>query len=110
MTHVVTQSCCGDGSCVFACPVNAIHPTPDEPDFAKADMLYIDPVSCVDCGACITPCPVGAIAPASNLTTAEFPFAEINPLFHEVPRISPPQAPVTPIVAADRNEALRVAI
>lgn len=110
MTHVVTQSCCGDGSCVFACPVNAIHPTPDEPDFATADMLYIDPVSCVDCGACVTACPVGAITPAGKLATAELAFVEVNALFHEVPRNYPPQAPVTPIVAADRREVLRVAI
>ena len=34
MPHVITQSCCNDGSCVFACPVNCIHPTPDEPGFA----------------------------------------------------------------------------
>ncbi|HKV18928.1 MAG TPA: hypothetical protein VJR50_07825, partial [Mycobacterium sp.] len=51
MPHVVTQSCCSDGSCVYACPVNCIHPSPDEPEFATAEMLYIDPVACVDCGA-----------------------------------------------------------
>ena len=31
MPHVVTQSCVGDGSCVYACPVNCIQPTPDDP-------------------------------------------------------------------------------
>ena len=44
MPHVITQSCCNDGSCVFACPVNCIHPSPDEPGFATSEMLYIDPV------------------------------------------------------------------
>ena len=63
MPHVITQSCCNDGSCVFACPVNCIHPSPDEPGFATSEMLYIDPVACVDCGACVSACPVGAIAP-----------------------------------------------
>ena len=53
MPHVITQSCCSDGSCVYACPVNCIHPSPDEPGFATAEMLYIDPVACVDCGACV---------------------------------------------------------
>lgn len=48
MPHVITQSCCNDASCVFACPVNCIHPTPDEPGFATSEMLYIDPVACVD--------------------------------------------------------------
>ena len=33
MPHVITHSCCSDASCVYACPVNCIHPTPDEPDF-----------------------------------------------------------------------------
>jgi ferredoxin/flavodoxin---NADP+ reductase len=69
MPHVITQSCCSDGSCVYACPVNCIHPSPDEPEFATAEMLYIDPVACVDCGACVSACPVGAIAPESRLTT-----------------------------------------
>ena len=62
MPHIITQSCCSDGSCVYACPVNCIHPSPDEPGFATAEMLYIDPVACVDCGACVSACPVGAIA------------------------------------------------
>lgn len=110
MTHVVTQSCCGDGTCVFACPVNAIHPTPDEPDFALAEMLYIDPVSCVDCGACVTACPVGAISAADALAEAQLPFVDLNALFHSGGRGYPPQAPVTPIVPATRPERLRVAI
>ena len=67
MPHVITQACCADASCVHACPVNCIHPTPDEPDFATAEMLYIDPVSCVDCGACVGACPVGAIVPHTEL-------------------------------------------
>jgi NAD-dependent dihydropyrimidine dehydrogenase PreA subunit len=58
MPHVITQACCSDGSCVYACPVNCIHPSPDEPDFAAAEMLYIDPDACVDCGACEDHCHV----------------------------------------------------
>lgn len=110
MTHVVTQACCGDGSCVFACPVNAIHPTPDEPDFGTAEMLYIDPVSCVDCGACITACPVGAISAQDKLAEAQLPFVDINALFHASPREHPVQAPVTPIVARTGLGEVRVAI
>ena len=82
MAHVVTQACCGDASCVFACPVNAIHPTPDEADFGLAEMLYIDPVSCVDCGACVGACPVGAIVPDTKLQETQLPFVEVNALFH----------------------------
>lgn len=121
MPHVVTQACCGDASCVFACPVNCIHPTPDEPDFGTAEMLYIDPASCVDCGACVGACPVGAISPGRALTPEQLPFVEINALFHaEGPsgefrpgevRERPVQAPVPAVVRADPDrEPLRVAI
>lgn len=110
MTHVVTQSCCGDASCVFACPVNAIHPTPDEPDFGTAEMVYIDPVSCVDCGACVTACPVGAISAQDKLSDAQLPFVAVNALFHAEPREYPVQAPVTPVMAKAGRDELRVAI
>lgn len=82
MPHVITQSCCNDGSCVFACPVNCIHPTPDEPGFATSEMLYIDPAACVDCGACVSACPVGAIAPDTRLDSKQLPFIEINASFY----------------------------
>lgn len=110
MPHVVTQACCGDASCVFACPVNAIHPTPDEADFGLAEMLYIDPVSCVDCGACVGACPVGAIVPAAKLQEAELPFVDINALFHEGDRDYPIQAPVPAVVRKDAVGDLQVAI
>lgn len=111
MPHVVTQACCADASCVFACPVNAIHPTPDEPDFGLAEMLYIDPVSCVDCGACVGACPVGAIVPDTKVSAAQLPFVDVNALFHAEPRTYPPQAKVTPIVGkADTKREVRVAV
>lgn len=111
MAHVVTQACCGDASCVFACPVNAIHPTPDEADFALAEMLYIDPVSCVDCGACVGACPVGAIVPDAKLQAAQLPFVQINALFHGGDRDYPVQAPVAPVLTTDPARGdLRVAI
>ncbi|MDX6739177.1 FAD-dependent oxidoreductase [Actinocorallia sp. A-T 12471] len=83
MPHVVTRSCCNDANCVYACPVNCIHPTPDEPDFATAEMLYIDPAACVDCGACMTACPVGAIRPHLALTPDQAPFLQINADFYK---------------------------
>ncbi|MDP9822131.1 ferredoxin--NADP+ reductase [Nocardioides massiliensis] len=111
MPHVVTRSCCGDASCVYACPVNCIHPTPDEPDFGTAEMLYIDPASCVDCGACVSACPVGAIKPHTELTSSELAFIDINAAFHTPPAPRPVQAPVTPIRRADPARGpLRVAI
>lgn len=82
MPHVITQSCCNDGSCVFACPVNCIHPTPDEPGFATAEMLFIDPIACVDCGACVSACPVGAIAPDTRLDATQLPFIQLNAAYY----------------------------
>ncbi|QZT62080.1 FAD-dependent oxidoreductase [Mycolicibacterium austroafricanum] len=101
MPHVITQSCCSDGSCVYACPVNCIHPTPDEPGFATAEMLYIDPVACVDCGACVSACPVGAIAPDTRLDPEQLPFVELNAAFY--PKRDgklPPTSKLAPVLAA----------
>ncbi|WP_197378597.1 4Fe-4S binding protein [Mycolicibacterium mengxianglii] len=103
MPHVITQSCCSDGSCVYACPVNCIHPSPDEPGFATAEMLYIDPDACVDCGACVSACPVGAIAPDSRLTTEQLPFIPLNASFYPPRRPGekvPPTSKLAPVIPA----------
>ena len=89
----ITQSCCSDGSCVYACPVNCIHPSPDEPEFAYAEMLYIDPVACVDCGACVDACPVGAIVPAGKLRPEQLLFVDVNARYSGYPERRPAQAP-----------------
>src|ERR1700742_3895898 len=117
MPHVITQSCCSDGSCVYACPVNCIHPSPDEPGFASAEMLYIDPVACVDCGACVSACPVGAIAPDNRLDVKQLPFVGINAAFYP-PRPEgmklPPTSKLAPVIPAAevhaRSKPLTVAI
>lgn len=101
MPHVITQSCCSDGSCVYACPVNCIHPSPDEPGFATAEMLYIDPVACVDCGACVSACPVGAIAPDTRLEPEQLPFIELNASFYPKPEGKlPPTSKLAPVLEA----------
>jgi ferredoxin--NADP+ reductase len=110
MPHVITQSCCNDGSCVFACPVNCIHPTPDEPGFSTSEMLYIDPVACVDCGACVNACPVGAIAPDTRLEPKQLPFVEINASFYpERPADVklPPTSKLAPVIPAAEVRARR---
>jgi ferredoxin--NADP+ reductase len=78
MAFAITQTCCGDASCVAVCPVNCIHPTPEEPGFATAEMLYVDPRTCIDCGACADACPVDAIFPVDSLTEPLRPYAAIN--------------------------------
>ncbi|MEV0332646.1 FAD-dependent oxidoreductase [Nocardia sp. NPDC050717] len=111
MPYVVTQSCCSDASCVYACPVNCIHPTPDEPDFLSAEMLYVDPAACVDCGACATACPVDAITSSKKLTEEQKPFIEINADFYRIQRDRPTLArPVMPPAIDTQRSPLRVAI
>jgi hypothetical protein len=45
MAYVIAEPCIGvkDTACVDACPVDCIHPRKDEPGFADAELLYIDP-------------------------------------------------------------------
>ncbi|SEC99291.1 ferredoxin--NADP+ reductase [Amycolatopsis tolypomycina] len=78
MAFAITQTCCADASCVSVCPVNCIHPTPDEPDFGTTDLLYIDPATCIDCGACADACPVDAIFPAGELTGRLRAYEQLN--------------------------------
>ncbi len=108
MPHVITQSCCGDGSCVYACPVNCIHPTPDEAGFATAEMLYVDPVACVDCGACVSACPVGAIAPDTRLEPGQLPFVALNASCYPARPAGekvPPTSKLAPVIEAPRIRA-----
>jgi ferredoxin--NADP+ reductase len=101
MPHIITQSCCSDGSCVYACPVNCIHPSPDEPGFATAEMLYIDPAACVDCGACVSACPVGAISADTRLEPEQLPFVALNAAFYPEPEGKlPPTSKLAPVLEA----------
>ena len=67
MPHVITELCSKDALCVNVCPVDCIHPRPDEPDFDGAKMLYIDPDTCIDCGQCVDECPEKAIFPEADV-------------------------------------------
>jgi ferredoxin--NADP+ reductase len=83
MAFAITQTCCNDASCVAVCPVNCIHPTPDEPDFGTTDMLYVDPRTCIDCGACADACPVDAIFPVDVLTEPLAAYADLNAAYYD---------------------------
>ncbi|MDN5855066.1 MAG: ferredoxin family protein, partial [Actinomycetia bacterium] len=82
MSYAITQECCSDATCVSVCPVNCIHPTPDEPDFGKTEMLYVDPRSCIDCGACADACPVDAVMPIDTLTASLREYADVNAAYY----------------------------
>ena len=49
MAYVITEPCIGekDNSCVEVCPVDCIHPTPDEPDYEAHEQLYTGPVDAI---------------------------------------------------------------
>jgi len=78
MTYVITQPCCNDAVCAEVCPAGCIHPTPGEPGYADAEMLYIDPQNCINCDACVTVCPVDAIYPLDELPAKFARYQQIN--------------------------------
>lgn len=80
MVYVITQPCIGvkDTACVAVCPVDCIHPTKDEAEFAAVDMLHIDPDVCVGCGLCVDECPVHAIFEQEDVPPQWMSFIERN--------------------------------
>jgi len=85
MAHIIAQPCIGvkDTACVAVCPVDCIHPTKDEADFAAAEMLYIDNDTCIDCGLCVDECPVKAIFPQEDLPAEWNSFVEKNAEYYK---------------------------
>lgn len=80
MAYVITEACAGskDTACWEACPVDAIHPGPNEASFDKHLQLYIDPTECIDCSACEPVCPVDAIYPEEDVPEEERDFIAVN--------------------------------
>lgn len=110
MAYAVTQACCADASCVSVCPVNCIHPTPEERDFGSTEMLHIDPRTCIDCGACADACPVDAIRPVDLLTGADAEYADLNAAWYADREPAGWAAPRFPGALPDRTGDLRVAV
>ncbi|SIR92653.1 FAD-dependent oxidoreductase [Williamsia sterculiae] len=110
MSHVITQPCCNDASCIAACPVNCIHPTPDERDFTSAEMLYIDPATCIDCGACVPECPVEAIVPETDLAAEQSVFLDINAAYYRDHDVRDGLVPFRPRRDTQVREPIRVAV
>ena len=84
MAYVIAEPCIGtkDTACVDACPVDCIHPKKDEPGYADAELLYIDPVECIDCGACVPVCPVSAIFALDDLPEKWNEFTAKNAAYY----------------------------
>lgn len=85
MGYVIAQPCIGvkDTACVEVCPVECIHPTKNEPEFANAEQLYIDNNTCIDCGACQSVCPPQAIFPNDQVPDQWKNFIEINANYYK---------------------------
>ena len=60
------------------CQTGERHPTRDEPGFAAAEMLYIDPATCTGCGLCVEECPVRAIFDEQDVPAEWQHFIEKN--------------------------------
>jgi NAD-dependent dihydropyrimidine dehydrogenase PreA subunit len=80
LTYVIAEPCIGekDNSCVEVCPVDCIHPTPDEPDYDAQEQLFIDPDECIDCDACVEACPVDACFAEDQLPEEWAKYTQIN--------------------------------
>jgi NAD-dependent dihydropyrimidine dehydrogenase PreA subunit len=83
VAYVINEPCIGtkDTSCVEVCPVDCVHPRPDEPDFGQAEQLYIDPEECIDCHRRLEsrrlfagPAAVFALAAAAAVVRSGQPF------------------------------------
>ncbi len=105
MAYAITQSCCSDASCVSVCPVNCIHPTPQERAFGSTEMLYVDPRTCISCGACSDACPADAIHPIETLTGPMQQYAAINAAYFD--EIPPPGDPAPNFHVWDQPEPPR---
>ena len=80
LAYVIAEPCIGqkDKSCVEVCPVDCIHPTPDEPDYDNVEQLFIDPDECIDCDACVEACPVDACFAEDQLPEEWTKYSAIN--------------------------------
>jgi ferredoxin len=84
MTYVIAAPCVADYSCVEICPVAAISPGPEDPEFERVEQLFIHPDVCIDCGACLDVCPVSAIFQEGSLPAKWQHYAAINRQYFEV--------------------------
>jgi NAD-dependent dihydropyrimidine dehydrogenase PreA subunit len=62
--------------------VNCPHPTKDEPEFATATQLYVNPAECIDCGACVPVCPTTSIFVVEELPEQQKSVIEKNAAYY----------------------------
>ena len=95
LAYVIAEPCIGqkDNSCVEVCPVDCIHPTPDEPDYDQVEQLYIDPEECIDCDARVEACPVDACFAEDQLPDEWQKYTQINLDYYKQGILSRPTGP-----------------
>jgi NAD-dependent dihydropyrimidine dehydrogenase PreA subunit len=75
---VIVDKCIKDLLCISACLREALHPLPNEPGFANAAQLFINPRKCIGCGSCMSACESGAIFEVQGLPRDLERFAAVN--------------------------------
>ncbi len=83
MAYVITSTCTKDEKCVEVCPVDCIHPRKDEPNFAEAAQLFVEPGACIDCGACVPVCESSSMYPLDELPDNLQEFAAKNAQYYQ---------------------------
>lgn len=98
MAFVITKPCVGvkDTACVAVCPCDVIHPTRDEPGFATADQLFINPDSCIDCALCVAECPVNAIFSGQDVPAQWGNYVEKNATYFRKENAAGVRDPINP--------------
>ena len=83
--YVIAEPCSSrkDTNCLDVCPVDAIHPNRNSPDFATADKLRIDAQTCIGCGSCFRVCSAKAIFSREELPTPFAIFAQENAAYFQ---------------------------
>jgi NAD-dependent dihydropyrimidine dehydrogenase PreA subunit len=80
---VIVDKCIKDLLCISACLRKAIHPLPNEPGFASAAHLFINPGKCIGCGSCMSACESGAIFESGELPDSLERFAGVNAAYYK---------------------------
>lgn len=85
MAFIIAEPCIDakSGECVQVCPVDCIHPRPDEDGYANVRQLFIDPETCINCAACAAVCPEEAIFPEEDIPEKWREYIEINANYYK---------------------------
>ena len=104
MPHVITQSCCSDGSCVYACPVNCIHPVAGRAGLRHRRDAVHRPGGVRRLRRVCQRLPGRARSrPTAGWTAKQLPFIELNAAFYpERPAGEklPPTSKLAPVIDA----------